>query len=170
MIIFISFPINPDCLLFYRITIDCIRKLMKSYMFLEKDSFPVLPEKESPVIFTYSASSAVSVVSAFSFCCVICIVCVSLLSASSASSVSASSASELSSKRNYCTIIFSLIKSLISSDFSTSTSACYHLIQRMLLHLQLLLQILLQAPESQHCKDFQRYRLPLPLNLHRLLM
>ena len=39
----------------------------------------------------------------------------------------------------------------------------YHLIQRMLLHLQLLLRILLQAPEFQHCKDFQRYHLPLPL-------
>ena len=93
-------------------------------MFLHKKRFPLqfYLKKESPVIFTYSASSAVSVVSAFSSA-VSSALSASLLSASSASSVSISSASELSSKGITAPSYFSLIKSLISSDFSTSTSA-----------------------------------------------
>ena len=93
------------------------------YVFAQK-RFPLqfYLKKESPVIFTYSASSAVSVVSAFSSA-VSSALSASLLSASSASSVSASSASEFSSKGVTAPSYFSLIKSLISSDFSTSTSA-----------------------------------------------
>ena len=78
------------------------------YVFAQK-RFPsqFYLKKESPVIFTYSASSAVSAVSAFS---------ASLLSASSTSSVSASSASELSSKGITAPSYFSLIKSLRSEE------------------------------------------------------
>ena len=82
-------------------------------MFLRKKRFPLqfYLKKESPVIFTYSASSAVSVVSTFSSA-VSSALSASLLSASSASSVSVSSASELSSKGITAPSYFSLIKSL----------------------------------------------------------
>ena len=63
---------------FYRITIDCIRKLMEIlYVFAQKKiPSPVLPEKGiSCYLYLFSVFCCVSCICIF-FCCVICIVCV----------------------------------------------------------------------------------------------